>query len=1047
MQHVVPYEHKKSGSRSYNGNPTAYQEELYSGTKGHMDSYAAYRAPQAARPRAQRTNETNVRLWDDGHQLQYPTRTSTSQRVIRESFDLGSHPNYQQEKEVSRNSYIKFDSAYSSNSSRKFTQHPYQQYQPTSSLYLNPATISAPSLGKLLPEGNIYLPSNYQDMQPTQHIQYSQHTHYTGPSNQRYSHNNNIHHLYNDLPPQISVQSAQNYESHTQPVNSRPNPGQPFAQYQISQRTMSTNGATVSNLIIPTYADEHVNSRRSTDSVRERSKTSLRHERMRSFSFSFSEASSPVNSDISTPSSPSSTVGKQPSPIVYPALLSLVAEAFRARVTRSNRMKDDLEYKDSFDGREAVDKIAFIIKTTDRNLALLLGRALDSQKFFHDVTYDHRLRDSPNELYQFQKMPSLLSYSDNYNNEGESVDEFLEEPDLPHGVFTLLTDCYSPTCSRDNLCYSIACPRRLEQDQKLWIHTVPPEVAESVSETEKKRQEAINEVIYTEQDFVQDLEYLRDCWMTPLLSQNIIPEFRREAFVNRVFGNIMEIHGVNSKLAYALQERQNSYAIVEQIGDIFLEYVPMFSPFIEYGAHQLWGKYEFEKEKNSNQAFSKFVDETERRPESRKLELNGYLTKPTTRLGRYPLLLEAVLKQTPQDHPDRRNLPTVVKLIKEFLASVNQESGKSENRFNLQQLNDQLIPKGNEIMDLRLTEEGRRLIFKGSLKKRSKRSGTGESSDIHVFLFDHALLMVKAKTNNKIEQYKIRRKSDFVYASLQPIPLELLGVSTTEGPTEGTRVNTKRPHSMLHGPSAVRGNNERQFAITFTCLGKKGFSVTLYASTFISRKKWIEHIEKQKEILKEKGRVFEKTLLLEKNKFSGTNKVICAAFFGRTDYFVTILSAVITKAYLLILSLDNYRKLAFGTDTGVYVLEVEQTHKSATRVLQTERVSQIEILEDFRLLLILADKCLYTCPIDTLDPDNDNTASKRPKKISSHASFFKSGTCLGKTLVTVVKSSALNSTIKTLEPLEQNAKNKHKGTTLKGLLRGGSESLKTYKVP
>lgn len=67
-----------------------------------------------------------------------------------------------------------------------------------------------------------------------------------------------------------------------------------------------------------------------------------------------------------------------------------------------------MTYKEAFDGREAVDKIAYIIKTTDRNLALLLGRALDAQKFFHDVTYDHRLRDSPNELYQFRT--SLGSY-------------------------------------------------------------------------------------------------------------------------------------------------------------------------------------------------------------------------------------------------------------------------------------------------------------------------------------------------------------------------------------------------------------------------------------------------------------------------------------------------------------------------------------------------------------------------------------------------------------------------------------------------------------
>ncbi|CAG8806521.1 2712_t:CDS:2, partial [Dentiscutata erythropus] len=52
-------------------------------------------------------------------------------------------------------------------------------------------------------------------------------------------------------------------------------------------------------------------------------------------------------------------------------------------------------------------------------------------------------------------MPSILSSSNNYEDS--------EENDLPTGVFILLTDCYSPTCTRDNLYYSIACPRRLEQ--------------------------------------------------------------------------------------------------------------------------------------------------------------------------------------------------------------------------------------------------------------------------------------------------------------------------------------------------------------------------------------------------------------------------------------------------------------------------------------------------------------------------------------------------------------------------------------------------------
>jgi hypothetical protein len=117
--------------------------------------------------------------------------------------------------------------------------------------------------------------------------------------------------------------------------------------------------------------------------------------------------------------SPSSLRLVKKTPIVYPALLSRVADAFRDRIPLTDRIKDGLTYKNAFDGREAVDKIAYIIKTTDRNLALLLGRALDAQKFFHDVTYDHRLRDSANELYQFQtKLPSPFVSGEFQNGDG-----------------------------------------------------------------------------------------------------------------------------------------------------------------------------------------------------------------------------------------------------------------------------------------------------------------------------------------------------------------------------------------------------------------------------------------------------------------------------------------------------------------------------------------------------------------------------------------------------------------------------------------------------
>ena len=96
--------------------------------------------------------------------------------------------------------------------------------------------------------------------------------------------------------------------------------------------------------------------------------------------------------------------------------------------------------------------------------------------------------------------------------------------------------------------------------------------------------------------------------MKPLKESDIIPESRRSEFLEQVFWNINDIIAVNTRLRDALNKRQKSYAVVEQIGDVLLEAVPHFGPFVSYGAHQLYGKYEFEKEKSSNPAFAQFVE-------------------------------------------------------------------------------------------------------------------------------------------------------------------------------------------------------------------------------------------------------------------------------------------------------------------------------------------------------------------------------------------------------------------------------------------------------
>ena len=120
------------------------------------------------------------------------------------------------------------------------------------------------------------------------------------------------------------------------------------------------------------------------------------------------------------------------------------------------------------------------------------------------------------------------------------------------------------------------------------------------------------------------MEYLRDVgsfldsfsashkymqvWIAPLSMQDILPEARRADFIEQVFWNIHDVIAVNTRLREVLNKRQKSYAVIEGIADIFLDIVPHFAPFVSYGSHQLYGKYEFEKEKSSNPVFAQFVE-------------------------------------------------------------------------------------------------------------------------------------------------------------------------------------------------------------------------------------------------------------------------------------------------------------------------------------------------------------------------------------------------------------------------------------------------------
>jgi len=134
--------------------------------------------------------------------------------------------------------------------------------------------------------------------------------------------------------------------------------------------------------------------------------------------------------------------------------------------------------------------------------------------------------------------------------------------------------------------------------------------------------------------------------------------------------------------------------------------------------------------------------------------------------------------------------------------------------------------------------------------------------------------------------------------------------------------------------------------------------------------------------------------------------------------------------------------LAVGTDFGVYVTEQSQPRRWV-RAITATFVTQIAILEEFNVLLIIADKALIAFHLDAVVPNSATSkevANKNPQKLSGNkdVGFFAVGRMKDRMLVFYKKRDGISSTFKVLEPVY------NKAATMLGM--GGSSTRSRFGI-
>lgn len=159
---------------------------------------------------------------------------------------------------------------------------------------------------------------------------------------------------------------------------------------------------------------------------------------------------------------------------INPALLSNLAQTLSERLPRATNIKGAIHYPGSFTGEQLVTTLAEALPfpyTDDRRVAHSIARTLHQNMFFHEADWDLvRLRDSAEQVFCFEndEEESTFDYlnSSPATNAGPSRMPNItgrSQDDLPIGILTRFTKCYSPFCgmegtSGSGACYSLYCP-------------------------------------------------------------------------------------------------------------------------------------------------------------------------------------------------------------------------------------------------------------------------------------------------------------------------------------------------------------------------------------------------------------------------------------------------------------------------------------------------------------------------------------------------------------------------------------------------------------
>lgn len=370
-------------------------------------------------------------------------------------------------------------------------------------------------------------------------------------------------------------------------------------------------------------------------------------------------------------------------------------------------------------------------------------------------------------------------------------------------------------------------PQSVDNDSDFEVESELPPLKEVLSEEvyrklkpkERKRQEVINELFYTEKTHVKNLKILEMLFYKPMINDNV-----NENLTKALFPNIEDILKLHTSLNDEMKKKRKENPVVGDVADILVkrfdaeEGEAFRNGCAIYCRNQSHALESLRSRQKKDNRLSSFLAAAESSNLMRRLQLKDLIPTQMMRLTKYPLLIESLMKYTSAQSEEHAKLERALQCSKHILEYVNQAVKEYENHYKLEHLQRKVEKKLDglatddcdykKIKELDLTKH--KLVYDGVLTWNINQRKT---VDVHVVLLEDVLVLLQKQDEKLVLKFQstqlVAGKDDSRYM-FSPL-LELSSVLAANSKATDKKAFFVVAKSQIYELSAHTGEEQKKW--------------------------------------------------------------------------------------------------------------------------------------------------------------------------------------------------------------------------------------------